>query len=245
VFVDADVGQKDVGPPAAITRGYLRLPHDPYSLQMDGLFFVGATTPIRHLLPMVLGTASIVQSAGDAFAVINTTGFVQGIGHALKSYKIESLRPDVLLAVDPGDETAAIISSYPYCRSVRLVPTHWVTTKSRAMRRDARQRAFAVYFDSSPRVDLSIQAIAFQRNPYFANALRQAARRRASLPQRYLLCGLCDSSGRCLGLGILDAIDSSLGAVSFVTPVNGQDVKIVQFGDIFIKPDGEELGRTW
>jgi len=30
-----------------------------------------------------------------------------------------------------------------------------------------------------------------------------------------------------------------------VTPVDSQDVKIVQFGDLYVKPDGEELGRTW
>jgi len=244
ILVDSDVGQKDVGPPGAVTRGYLRLPADPYSLELDGLYFVGAMTPLRHLLPMVVGTRDVVQSAGDAFVVINTTGFVHGIGYALKSYKIETVHPDLLIAVDPSDETAAITASYPQYRSVRITPSPRVDPKSRPMRREARQRAFAAYFGAGSKIDLDLRKMTFQRDAYLVKALRQRGRPPGSLPQRYLLCGLCDGTGRCLGLGTLETLDLQTGVISLVTPVNSQEVKIIQLGDFYVKPDGEELGRT-
>ncbi|MFB3902076.1 MAG: Clp1/GlmU family protein [Acidobacteriota bacterium] len=244
VLVDSDVGQKDVGPPAAVTRGHLQRPSDLHSLRMDGLYFVGATTPVRHLLPMVVGTREVTRSAGDAFVIINTTGLIQGIGYALKSYKIETLHPDLLIAVDPGDETAAITASYPQFRSIRVEPSPAVVAKSRPMRREARQRAFAVYFGGSSRVGLDLASITFQRNAAFVDALRHGAQSAASLPQRHLLCGLCDGAGRCLGLGLLEKLDMRAGTMAVITPVKSRGIKIVQLGDLYVSPNGEELGWT-
>ncbi|RPI22699.1 MAG: hypothetical protein EHM61_21645 [Acidobacteria bacterium] len=246
VLVDADVGQKDVGPPASITRGFLRAASDPYSLEMDALYFIGATTPVRHLLPMVIGTRSLVNASREGFVVVNTTGFVRGVGYALKSYKIEALRPDLLIVVDPGGETAAITSSFPQRRTVRLTPSARVVVKSRETRRAARERAFSGYFAGSSRIELPIDALTFQRDPGFvaALALTQGARRtRFSLPQPNLLCGLCDGDQRCLGCGILLSLDLRAGIISFLTPVPAARVQIVQFGDLYLNPDGEELGR--
>jgi len=244
VLVDADVGQKDVGPPATVTRGYLQSPSDPYSLMLDGLYFIGAVTPVRHLLPMVVGTRDVVDSAGDAFVVVNTTGFIEGVGYALKSYKIEALRPDLLIAVDPNHETASIAASYPQYRWVRLPPSARVVAKSRAMRREARQRAFAAYFAGRPKIELDLQTVAFQRNPAFVRSLTSSRQTSPPPAGRHLLCGLCDATGRCLGLGTLDALDRRARVLSFVTPVSGPEVRIVQSGDLYISPDGEELGRT-
>ncbi len=245
-FLDSDVGQKDLGPPATLTRGFLRSPSDPDSLEVDALYFVGSTSPLGHLLPMVAGVRDLADSLTDTVVVINTTGFIHGAGYVLKSYKIEMLHPDLIIAVDPGEETAAITYSYSHCCCVRLLPSPRVVPKSRELRRAARQKAFARYFQASSEISLDIRDLTFQRDPEFIAALagnRMGAGVRLRVPHSNLLCGLCDREGHCLGLGILDKVGLGSNTISFLTPVPKDRIRIVQFGDLYLKPDGEELGR--
>ena len=61
--VDADVGQKDVGPPATVTLGYAAGTAQQWVVAPEAFYFVGSTSPAGRMLPLVLGTAQLVIAA--------------------------------------------------------------------------------------------------------------------------------------------------------------------------------------
>jgi polynucleotide 5'-kinase involved in rRNA processing len=58
-----------------------------------------------------------------------------------------------------------------------------------------------------------------------------------------LLCAVGDRSGNVLGLAIIRRIDFAERRITFTTPVQSERITTVQFGDIYVSPEGEELGR--
>ena len=66
-YVDADVGQKTVGPPATVTLKLLRTPTDLEAEALadaDDLSFVGSTSPEGHLLSVVTSVAMVHSAFG-------------------------------------------------------------------------------------------------------------------------------------------------------------------------------------
>jgi polynucleotide 5'-hydroxyl-kinase GRC3/NOL9 len=76
-FVDADVGQSNLGPPTAVTLGYPTSPVDFSTVPAAAYYFVGSTGPIGRFLPLVIGTANLAREARGAFVIIDTTGLVR------------------------------------------------------------------------------------------------------------------------------------------------------------------------
>src|SRR5436189_3744179 len=115
-YLDADVGQKVVGPPTAVTlrqlRGLQDLEPGPLS-RVDAMYFVGATSPQGQLLPLVVGTGLMLAQAIDEGAdlvVVDTSGLVSGVyGQILKYHKIDLLRPDVVIGLQRGEELAPLL----------------------------------------------------------------------------------------------------------------------------------------
>ena len=69
-IVDADVGQSSLGPPTTIglsvvTEPFQRLQELPPAT----LYFVGATSPRGHLVPMIVGTKRLVDCARRSMSV--------------------------------------------------------------------------------------------------------------------------------------------------------------------------------
>src|SRR5262245_27038781 len=67
-FIDADLGQKTVGPPACVGLRLIRGESDlePGAvLEPDAISFVGATSPQGQLLPLVVGTGILLDQAHD------------------------------------------------------------------------------------------------------------------------------------------------------------------------------------
>jgi polynucleotide 5'-hydroxyl-kinase GRC3/NOL9 len=102
--VDADVGQKDVGPPASYAAGTA----GQWVVAPEAFYFVGSTSPAGRMLPLVLGTAQLVIAADAPFVIVDTTGYIEGTGRVLKSYKIEAVRPDLIVAIEKCGELEAI-----------------------------------------------------------------------------------------------------------------------------------------
>lgn len=268
-FVDADVGQKDLGPPATLTLGYLDATHPEAPLSPAAWYFVGATTPARHLLPVVLGTQRLVHRARAAHVIINTTGFVHGVGRILKGYKIDAVQPDVIIALERGRELATLLTAYRHYRLLRLPPSPRATEKSPQQRREARERAFGSYFAAAHDVVLPWRHLIMQgcvlltgtrvAHDTFCYAARtseglMAVAEGGSLSrpgytvlpvgfERQLLCGVAGQRGHGLGLAILKGLDFARETVMLWTPVPGERIKILQFGDLYVHPDGRELGH--
>ncbi len=267
-FVDADIGQKDVGPPATVSLANLGAPGDPAPVGYDALYFVGHTSPIAHLLPLVLGTRRMVDRATGEFVLIDTTGLVQARGRELKGYQIDSLQPDVLVCLERGEELAPIRHAARHCNILRLPPSPRAAAKSPNARRRSREQAFHAHFHGARELSLDLKALIVQRSglfngrrvsdPRFVYAEQLPDRLVAVagvaappavegvhvLPRHFadqLLCGVADSTGNCLGLGLIVTVDFTRGRIGLFTPVPRRRIRILQFGDIYLDHEGREL----
>lgn len=178
-FVDADIGQKDVGPPATVTLADFHAPadfasaactHMPAGIHMSacaGIYFVGHVSPFAHFLPIVVGTRQIVEAAKGEFVVIDTAGLVQGRGRQLAGFQIESLHPDVLVCLERGDELAAIRHAARHCNTLRLRSSRSAVRKSPEARRRLREEAFRAHFQDAREMEVGLDDVIVQRSSLF------------------------------------------------------------------------------
>lgn len=266
--VDADVGQKDIGPPATITLGYPKLGHALQQIQPSAWYFVGAVSIVGHLLPAVLGTCQTVDVADAARVIINTTGFVEGIGRVLKGYKIEALQPDVIVAIARGQELRSVLQPYRHWRTLRLTPSPRAVRKTPPQRQARRADLFADYFAASRHVTLPWQRLTLQRTLLFTGTrvtqkgalyaertsegliavgqpIQPLHDRMRVLPEgfeRGLLCGVANRQHG-VGLAILNRIDFAAETLTLHTPVPDAEIHTLQLGDMYLSPAGRELGK--
>ncbi len=268
-YVDADVGQKDIGPPGAITLGYPQ-PNTPLAqIEPAAWHFVGNVTPAGQLLPTVLGAKHLVDTAQASRTVINTLGFVRGVGRILQTHLIEAIRPDVIIALVQGRELSALLKPYRYHHTLRLPPSPQASAKTSTERRANRERAFRRYFSAARKAELHLHDLMLQRTllftgtkihlPPFPYAERTdegiiaVAAPDMPIPshvraiplgfEKHLLCGLSNRRRQGIGLGILQRIDFERETLSLLTPVPMDQIRMLQFGDMSVGPDGRELGR--
>ena len=266
--VDTDVGQKDIGPPATLTLGYPQAAQSLAEVQPVAWYFIGATSPAGHLLPMTVGVRQLVDAARATCIIINTTGFVSGPGRVLKSYKIEAIQPDVIVALEHGRELRGLLHAYRHYRMLRLPASAYATTKTPEQRRAARTRAFGTYFAAAPTVELALRQVIFQRALLFTGRklahqdflyaehtaegmLAIAAAEQANIPgvrvlpvgfERHLLCGVANRRNEGVGMALVAHIDFARETIALRTPVPATQIKVVQFGTLYVQADGRELG---
>jgi polynucleotide 5'-hydroxyl-kinase GRC3/NOL9 len=268
-FVDADIGQSNLGPPATVTLGYPTLPVNFSAVRPAAYYFVGSTGPIGRFLPLIIGTARLAREARAMFIIIDTTGLVHESGRVLKNYKIEAVRPDVIVMLERRNELAAIRMANQHLPIIRIEPSRKARGKDDYEKIEVRRRSFARHFAGAALLEFPLESLIFQRTLLFTGKpieLEGAlhAERTAEgtviigaavappadsklLPsgfERNLLCGIAGATGRCLGLGIIDNIDFAGGTIALTTPVERDKVGIVQFGDLYVMPDGGELGQV-
>ncbi len=268
-FVDADVGQKDVGPPGTISLAYADGESGFDRLDPAALYFVGSVSPAGHFVRMVIGTKRMMECAQAAFVITNTTGLVEGIGQFLKAYQVESVRPDVIVALQRGGELASVLRAHRHHNVIRLRSSPRATRKSDRIRREAREAAFRRYFRNARHLVLDVKRVVFQRIPLFtgepirdarflyaeqtpdgvvAIAHRGSVESRRGLRilpagfERGRLCGVADARDECLGLAIVQEIDFRRAALSLLTPVARRRIRVLQFGDLCLSAEGRELG---
>jgi polynucleotide 5'-hydroxyl-kinase GRC3/NOL9 len=155
-LLDADVGQKTVGPPATVTLKMVRSAADlePGSLAVaDEISFVGSTSAQGHLLPVVAGVARLHRRAKDEGAdlvVVDTSGLVSGItGQVLKYHKVELLEPDLVIGLQRGEELLPLLGVIQRFFPTQVVPlgVHPDVVPTTVDRRaDNRERAMRAYF---------------------------------------------------------------------------------------------------
>ncbi len=232
-LVDADIGQKDLGPPATVTLGEYQYLYELRLAKLKAMYFVGSTSPRRHLLPLLVGTKLLAERAKGEVVVINTTGFVKNAGFALKGFKIELVEPDLIVALQRGGELEALLRSYAHVPCLRLPVSSKAKPKSFEERRALRREAFRRYFSTAREVELEVNSLRFQR---VASLDEETG---ALTLRRNLLVGLADESGGTMGLGIIK--DFAEDVLRVVTPVKAR-VAVVQVGSMLLRENGEEMG---
>ncbi len=229
-FIDADVGQKTVGPPATVTlklvRGAADLEPDVLAVA-DALSFVGSTSPEGHLLPVVTGVATLhakAREAGADFVVVDTSGLVSGIyGQLLKYHKLELLKPDLVVGLQRGEEVLPLLGVIQRFFTTEVVPLGIhpaVVPTTVEQRADKREQAMRRYFAGEThrfRVKPTVFMPALP--PLFDLA-----------PLHRLLVGLSDGAGAYLGIGYIEwAADE--GVLRLISPV-AEGPKALRLGGV-------------
>lgn len=268
-FVDADIGQSNLGPPATVTLGYPVSPVDFSAVVPAAHYFVGSTGPIGRFLPLVIGTANLAREARAAFIVIDTTGLVHESGRVLKNYKIEAVGPDAIVTLERRNELAPIRAANQHVPIIRIKPSHKAHGKDDYEKIEVRRQSYARHFSRASALQLPLETLIFQRTLLFTgkpieiegaihaeqtgdgilivgapSTPRPDSKVLPSGFERNLLCGIADAHGHCLGLGIIEHIDFAGRAIALTTAVERDKVRIVQFGDIYVTPEGGELGQV-
>jgi len=240
-YLDADLGQKTVGPPATVTLRFPKVPDDlePGRLeQQDAMAFVGSTSPQGHLLAVLAAVATLHRRALEAsadFVVVDTSGMVSGVsGQILKYHKAELLRPDLVVGLQRGEELLPLLGVLQRFFATQVVPLGVhpdVVPTTVDQRAENRERAMAAYFGS--------ELHRFRVKPtVFMPALPPL------FPLEHLnqlLVGLSDGAGGTTGLGYLEHTPEE-GVLRLISPV-AEGPKALRLGSVRLE-DGFRAKRV-
>ena len=229
-YLDADVGQKSVGPPGTVSLKVLRGLEDLEAQALaaaDALSFVGSTSPEGHLLPIVTGVSALHEQAkqlGADFIVVDSSGMVSGIyGQILKYHKVEMLRPDLVVGLQRGEELLPLLGVIQRFFATEVVPlgVHpGVVPTTVDQRSENRELAMHRYFAG--------ELHRFRVKPTVFMPALPALFDLSNLHR--LLVGLSDGAGATTGIGYLEhAADE--GVLRLISPV-AEGPKALRLGSV-------------
>ncbi len=222
-MISADMGQPLVGVPTCLGLA-LGEPWNPPA----ALWFVGDVSPRGNLLPAVVGTSRLVQRArqqGAQSVVIDTTGLVTGpIANVLKYHKALAAGVDCAIAIQQDEELeqmlvllGGIVPTVYRCR-----PSPEANDRHPLERKAYREERYREHFRRARLVALDPACLV---GCDWAPICPQGP----SGPARGTLVGLLDREGFCLGLGLVEEMDSGR-LIVFTPQSNVEAVARVQIG---------------
>ncbi|KDP45471.1 hypothetical protein JCGZ_09720 [Jatropha curcas] len=161
-FVDLDIGQGSITIPGCIAATPIELPIDPVegiSLDMPLVYFYGHTTPSQNVdlyKALVKELAQILerQFTGNAESraagmVINTMGWIEGVGYELILQAIDTFNANVVLVL--GQEKLFsmlrdVLKNKPNVDVVKLQKSGGVVSRTSKVRQKARSYRIREYF---------------------------------------------------------------------------------------------------
>lgn len=212
-LIDADLGQKLVGPPLCVT---LARAEEQGALVLERLRFVGETNPAANMAGVVASVARLAQGAAAEHLIVNTSGLVRGPGLALKRWKIDALDPEVIVALARGDELAPILAPLSPGRVARLQPSGSARRKSPGAREAGRSEALQA-------------ALRGARLTRLTAVVQEELHPQPPPPGAVRLCGLADADGEDLGLGLVRS-GASGEPVAVLTAVEPAPVRRLRLG---------------
>jgi polynucleotide 5'-kinase involved in rRNA processing len=229
-FVDADIGNTTVGPPACVGLKMIRSVDDLDRIEIpDQLHFVGTISPSRLVLQEVVATAAITDRARGLadHVIIDTTAVVSGVaGETLKYHKAELCRPDLVVALQRGGEMEPVVGMLRRFLGVEVsvAPSDPnVNPVSPDERSDRRKAAFRTAL-APPMDRWKVRPTVFAPTlPVGLNLTRLDN----------VLVGVQDQGGGCLGLGLLTHDDDGLKVMTNV----GEGMKGLRLGSMRLDPD--------
>ncbi|CAG1066647.1 hypothetical protein BAC1_02269 [uncultured bacterium] len=172
-IVDLDMGQAHIGPPSTMAWGLLEGGFNGWErIKAEEIYFAGALSPPGSMLPSLTGAKLLMEDALSKCpkVIIDTTGLITGpIGRLYKQYKIDLLRPDIILAVEENGELEHILSPYSLMKNpviIRLKPSPLARVKGTPLRSGFRAERFKDYFEGSRvfEVDLKKCGVRYTRD---------------------------------------------------------------------------------
>jgi len=191
--IDSDIGQSDIGPPSTIGLAFLTHEITRMSeVAADEFYFIG-TTSVQNVCDMVLGLKELVDSALEKVdvVIIDTCGYVLGdTGRRLKTSKLQAITPDVVVALQKGNELYPIVRGWhgevvevKAPKEARRVPRHirreiresrWGKTFEEAQERQIdleEKKLLNTYLLSGKRIDTHIFAKLLQCEVLYAEEI--------------------------------------------------------------------------
>lgn len=238
-WIDSDLGQSILGPPASVGMTILSPPGGEESPLF--LRFVGSTSPVGHLLQTLVAVRALMDKAirqrVDGI-VLDTSGFVSGrIGLEFKFQKIDLVNPTHLIALERGKELEVLLKNFSYRRSLSLrrfpIPEA-IQVKSMEQRWEYRQEQFRRYFHEARVTDFAFGGLGLHGHLPDFQSLRN---------WQGLLIGFCNEMNDTLALGVIQNIDLKRKQFSCLTPIQQKHrVRSIQFGSLRLDQNGQELG---
>jgi polynucleotide 5'-kinase involved in rRNA processing len=197
-IVDADTGQSHIGPPGTVGWAIARQNEkEPGRLPVEGIAFVGQTSPVGHLLQLTTALVRCVEQAKSKAktVLIDTPGFVSGAAACAFWWEVvRLLKPKAIIAVSKQNELDDILKGLVNCGwAVETIKCgDEVKAKSPEQRRAFRQEKFAEYFAQAGTYEVSLKGIGVQ-------AFRKLSKENAL----GLLIGLRDAESDDIAMGFI------------------------------------------
>lgn len=238
-FLDCDVGQSTLGLPTTMNLALSSGERSVFPPKGETLsYFVGSTSPRGHMLPTVIGAHKLqkkAQELGAEAIVVDTSGLVSRAagGGALKQWKIELLKPSVLVGLERGAELEHILWPWRWDKRVRvydLPVSEHVIEKTRTERITHREKRFLSYFQKAHAL-----RVAFREVVVFGIEMMAGGR----------LLAFQDDQGFAMALGVARAYDRNGQELAVSTPLpSPEGVSSIRFGSLKLDPaTGQELGK--
>lgn len=244
MVLDVDLGQSTYGLPTTLNLVRFSVESEPPVPECLASIFVGSTSPVGHLLQVVIGCRRLLDRARQLrphAILIDSTGFVEGpLAIEFKLQKLDLLRPRHIVTLARGKELDPIFRACQHradLRLHRLPVSPAARERSAEERRDYRRRKYHEYFATSQvhRLDWEAVGVWGRMPPPPATDLLG------------LLVGLNDAEGFCLGVGLLSNLTDRF--VEVETPLAAiTNVQLLRFGSVALDQEKNERfipPRAW
>ena len=148
-IIDGDVGQSDIGPPAAVSFSLVKKPiFDLFDLKPHSVIFVGNTSPSGVSARILKGVASLndeVKGEQVSHLIVNTDGWVSDEGALdFKLHMVDIISPDVVVGIQRDRELEPILSALEGKgnRVLRVEAPQVVCPRNREIRRELREQCY-------------------------------------------------------------------------------------------------------
>lgn len=226
-YLDADVGQQELGLPATVSVALPASPHDSFPpAGRRRMSFVGSNSPRGHFVPLLLGLHRLQRFAiqcGATATAIDTSGFVDVERGAavLKWAKIDLLQPTRVVAFQRQRELEPILAPLRNLLEGRLhvLPVPAAVSQRPAEKRQAYRAArFRTYFQVAQTIGLPFHHLAV-----FPEAAFEPGQ----------LLALEDRDGFAVALGVVRRANYEKQTVQLHTPWSGGDnIQSLRLGDL-------------
>jgi polynucleotide 5'-hydroxyl-kinase GRC3/NOL9 len=211
-LIDADPGQKLVGPPGTISLGRPAAG----GLELGGFVFIGSTSASNVFL---IARACEALAAASPRFVANTSGFVEKLGARLQAATIASLDADLIVAIGEDALVAPILDKHAHRAVIRLKPSPSAARKTPSARAALRQQSFAAALAGAE--SLALTDVTSEPAPPIA----------IELGGRHPICSLADAEGTDMALGIVEAAQE--GRVRILAQPTPRPVATIRLGKMW------------